>query len=163
MHRYEITNIQDMSQYIAALLARPASSKDSHLNFVSDVVSQQEIADMLKEVTGKEVKPDYVTEEQAHGYIANPDTIPERAKQSRFAADFWYIVRLQQGASSFLPLSIQLLAVIVTRAHCLHCRTGTNKFRRHPSLIHNDRFAEIKTTPLRQYLQGIVEKSNAGQ
>ncbi|BGP01619.1 hypothetical protein NBRC10513v2_005259 [Rhodotorula toruloides] len=134
--KYEITSIQDMAQYIAALLARPSLSKDSHLNFVSDVVSQQEIADMLKEVTGKEVKPDYVTEEQAHGYIANPATIPERAKQSRFAADFWYIVRLQQG---------------------------TNNFRRHPSLIHNDRFPEIKTTPLRQYLQGIVAQNKAEQ
>lgn len=110
-----------MSQYIAALLARPASSKDSHLNFVSDVVSQQEIADMLKEVTGKEVKPDYVTEEQAHGYIAKPERIAERAKRSRFAADFWYIVRLQQGASPSSTPRVQLLAVNSTRTHCL-CR-----------------------------------------
>lgn len=151
-----------MAQYIAALLARPSSSKDSHLNFVSDVVSQQEIADMLKEVTGKEVKPDYVTEEQAHGYIANPETIPERAKQSRFAADFWYIVRLQQGAFllPFLLFSAFRLTLLSITSLLW---AGTNKFRRHPSLIHNNRFPEIKTTPLRQYLQRIVEQNKAGQ
>jgi hypothetical protein len=81
---------------VAALLARPSTSKDKILNFVSDVVSQQEIADMLASTSGRPVKPDYVSIDEAHGYIDRPETIPDRAKETRFAPEFWYIVRLQQ-------------------------------------------------------------------
>ncbi|GAA5884496.1 hypothetical protein JCM6882_005275 [Rhodosporidiobolus microsporus] len=127
--QYELTKLTDLAQYVAALLARPSTSKDSHLNFVSDIVSQQDIADMLQSASGRPVEPDYVSEEQAHEYIANPDKIPERAKETRFDPVFWYIVRLQQG---------------------------TNKFRRHPSLIHNDLYPEVKPTLFQEYLANEV-------
>lgn len=81
---------------VAALLARPSTSKDKILNFISDVVSQQDIADMLASTSGLPVKPDYVSIDEAHGYIDRPETIPDRAKETRFAPEFWYIVRLQQ-------------------------------------------------------------------
>ena len=88
---------------VAALLARPSTSKDKILNFVSDVVSQQEIADLVASASGRPVEPDYVSEEEAHAYVAHPETIPERARQSRFDAAFWYIVRIQQGAPPSPP------------------------------------------------------------
>ncbi|TKA52601.1 hypothetical protein B0A53_04611 [Rhodotorula sp. CCFEE 5036] len=127
--KYEVTRIADMAQYITALLARPSTSKDKILNFVSDVVSQQKIADMLASTSGRPVKPDYVSIDEAHGYIDRPETIPDRAKETRFAPEFWYIVRLQQG---------------------------TNKFRRHPSLIQNSLYPYIKKTPMSEWLAETV-------
>ncbi|TNY17932.1 hypothetical protein DMC30DRAFT_356337 [Rhodotorula diobovata] len=127
--KYEVTKITDLAQYVAATLAHPALSADAFLNVVSDVVSQQEIADLVASASGRPVEPDYVSEEEAHAYVAHPETIPERARQSRFDAAFWYIVRIQQG---------------------------TNKFRRHPSLVHNDLFPEVKLTRMQEYFAQTV-------
>ncbi|BGP41696.1 hypothetical protein JCM10449v2_005687 [Rhodotorula kratochvilovae] len=127
--RYEVTKITDMAQYIAAALAKPSTSSDAFLNVVSDVISQQEIADLLQSASGRPVEPDYVSEEEAHAYIAQPETIPARARETRFDPAFWYIVRLQQG---------------------------TNKFRRHPSLVHNDLYPEVKLTGMEEYLANTV-------
>ncbi|GAA5886403.1 hypothetical protein JCM3774_000292 [Rhodotorula dairenensis] len=127
--KYEVTRITDMAHFIAALLARPSTSKDKILNFVSDVVSQQGIADLLASVSGRPVKPDYVSVDEAHNLIDKPDSIPDRARETRFAPEFWYIVRLQQG---------------------------TNKFRRHPSLVHNSLYPYIKKTPMSEWLADTV-------
>ncbi|KPV72355.1 uncharacterized protein RHOBADRAFT_55834 [Rhodotorula graminis WP1] len=127
--KYEVTKISDLAQFVVAALASPSLSRDAFLNLVSDVVSQQQIADLVASCSGRPVEPDYVSEEQAHAYIERPETIPERARQSRFDPAFWYIVRLQQG---------------------------TNKFRRHPSLVHNDLFPQVKLTRMDEYLAATI-------
>lgn len=118
---------------VAALLARPSTSKDKILNFVSDVISQQEIADMLASASGRPVKPDYVSVEEAHGFIDRPETIPDRAKETRFAPEFWYIVRLQQvrsrvtryGNHDQITIAYKSLGFFVT-ARCIADRARTS-------------------------------------
>ncbi|BGO98365.1 NmrA domain-containing protein [Rhodotorula toruloides] len=127
----DFTKITDMAQYVAALLSRPSTSANATLNFVSDTLSQREMADLLHSASGKPVDLDFVSEEQAHEYIANPDSAPERAKQSAFAADFWYIVKLTQGMGLF---------------------------RRHPSEVHNDLYPEVHATLFSEYLAFTVGK-----
>lgn len=38
----------------------------------------------------------------------------------------------------------------------MHGCTGTNKFRRHPSLVHNDLFPEVKLTRMQEYFAQTV-------
>ncbi|GAA6005297.1 hypothetical protein JCM10207_002930 [Rhodosporidiobolus poonsookiae] len=42
------------------------------------------MADLLQSASGWPVEVDYVNEEQAHKYIANPDKAPDVAKESAF-------------------------------------------------------------------------------
>lgn len=78
-------------------------------NFVSDTLSQREMADLVRSVFNNPVELDLVIEEQAHDFTANPDSAPERARKSAFVV-FWYIIKLTQGASLLILLHLSLLA-----------------------------------------------------
>ncbi|BGP22052.1 nmrA-like domain containing protein [Rhodotorula toruloides] len=84
----DFTKISDMAHYIAALLSHLSTSANATLNFVSDTLSQREMADLLHTASDKPVELDLVSQEQAHRYIPDPDPAHKRAKQSAFAADF---------------------------------------------------------------------------
>lgn len=111
------------------------------------------MADFLHSASGKPVELDFVSEEQAHEYIANPDSAPERAKQSAFAADFWYIVKLTQGAS-MLERSSAGRCCLLSGPFL----AGMGLFRRHPSEVHNDLYPEVHATLFSEYLAFTVGK-----
>ncbi|BGP45174.1 hypothetical protein JCM10450v2_000991 [Rhodotorula kratochvilovae] len=129
----DFTKITDLAQYIAALLARPSTSHNAHLSFVSDTLSQSEMASLLQSTSGRAVDVDYISEADAHRYIADPESAPEQCKGSAFPVDFWMI-----------------------QAHAGQEPTGLGTFRRHPAQVHNDLFPEVKVTRFSEWLAQTV-------
>ncbi|KAH9836412.1 NmrA-like protein [Teratosphaeria destructans] len=121
----DYTHIDDFAQYLAATLAEPEKSENAHLNFVSDTISNREIATLLEKYTGKKAMLEQISDEDVHRRIADPDRAPAELKQSAFPVDFWHLVKGAQGAGDF---------------------------RRPKGEIHNRMFPGVKTTGFEQYI-----------
>ncbi|KZT19667.1 hypothetical protein NEOLEDRAFT_1141809 [Neolentinus lepideus HHB14362 ss-1] len=76
------SSISDIGNFIAATLARPQDSKNKTLNFPSDTVSQNRIAEMLEEYSGKKVERVYVPMEEVHRVVEDPSLVPKEVTES---------------------------------------------------------------------------------
>ncbi|KAF2766424.1 NAD(P)-binding protein [Teratosphaeria nubilosa] len=121
----DYTHIDDFAQYLAATLAEPEKSEDAHLNFVSDTISNREIANLLEKYTGKKAKLEQISDQDVHKRVADPNSAPAELKQSAFPVDFWHLVKGAQGAGDF---------------------------RRPKGEVHNHLFPQVKTTGFEQYI-----------
>ncbi|TFK45385.1 NAD(P)-binding protein [Heliocybe sulcata] len=92
------SSISDVGNFVVATLARPHDSQNRTLNFPSDTVSQERIAQMLEEYSGKKVQRIHVPMEEAHRVIEEPSRAPrEVADSSKIPVQFWYVVKGSQG------------------------------------------------------------------
>ncbi|OJD31683.1 nad-binding protein [Diplodia corticola] len=99
--RADFTHMDDFAEYLAATLVEPAKSENQVLNFVSTTVSYMEIADALRNSTGKTVKIDYYPATTMHDVVADPTKAPPELGESALPIDFWFVVKGLQGQGRF--------------------------------------------------------------
>ncbi|KAF2870755.1 NmrA-like family-domain-containing protein [Massariosphaeria phaeospora] len=105
----DYTHLDDFAAFLVATLLEPEKSKDQFLNVVSDTISHNEIAKLLKKYTGKDVKMDIRPNKDMHKVIADPSSVKEEGlKQSAFPVDFWFLVKGLQGQGRFVRPASQI-------------------------------------------------------
>jgi len=123
----DYTHLDDFGRYLVATLCEPQKSANASLNFVSDTISQNQIATLLEKYSGKPVKKNVIPLEEMHKVVAEPSAAPEELKGgSAFPVDFWYVVKGTQGEGRFFR------------------PRGQN---------HNELFPEVQRTGFEQYFQ----------
>lgn len=124
----DYTLIGDFAAYLVASLAEPEKSRNRHLNFKSDTISLNDIADMLEKYSDKPVRKEPIPIESMHAVIADPSAAPQDLQNaSPFPVDFWYLVKGMQGLG---------------------------RFRRPDGEYHNDLFPGVRRTTFEDYFKG---------
>jgi len=124
----DFTHLRDLGDFLVETLCSPEVSENATLNVVSDHISYNEIAALLVKHSGKPVEKRIISEEDMHGYVANPSMIPNiLSAESSFPADFWLQVKGIQGQG---------------------------RFWRPRGQVHNDLFGDFKSRPFERYFQG---------
>ncbi|KAL0943094.1 isoflavone reductase family protein [Colletotrichum truncatum] len=122
----DFTHLDDFGKYIVATLVNSGKSKNQFLNFTSDTISYNKIAELLEKYSGKKVNKNVMSQDEMHEIIKSPSKAPEEMTESAFPVDFWFLVKGLQGQGSF---------------------------RRPPGQIHNHLFTYIKPTTFESYLK----------
>ncbi|KAK4550653.1 hypothetical protein LTR36_000232 [Oleoguttula mirabilis] len=123
----DYTHIDDFASFLVATLREPAKSENAHLNYVSDTISNKEIAALLEKYTGKKAKFKTYSDDDQHSIVKQPDTAPKELQEgSAFPVDFWFLVKGAQGQG---------------------------RFRRPKGEVHNHLFPDVKPTTFDDYLQ----------
>lgn len=124
----DYTLIGDLAAYLVASLAEPDKSRNRHLNFKSDTISLDAIADMLEKYSDKPVRKEAMPTESMHAVIADPVAAPaDLQNASPFPVDFWYLVKGLQGQG---------------------------RFRRPDAEYHHSLFPGVRPTPFEDYFKG---------
>ncbi|KAK5120051.1 hypothetical protein LTR85_006532 [Meristemomyces frigidus] len=122
----DYTYIDDFAQFLTATLCEPEKSENAHLNYVSDTISNNEIAALLEKYTGKKAKIQTLSEDDQHKIVKQPDAAPQELRASAFPVDFWMLVKGAQGEGMF---------------------------RRPKGQVHNHLFPDVKPTTFDDYLR----------
>ena len=89
----DYTHMDDFARFVVATLLEPEKSRDAHLNFVSDTISQTEIARLLEKYSSKKVRIEQYSDDDKHRIVENPESAADELKQSAFPVDFWFLVK----------------------------------------------------------------------
>ena len=122
----QYTHLGDFGKYLVATLLEPEKSENQYLNFLSDTITSNEIAELLEKHSGKPVNKEVIPIEEVHEVVADPSKAAKGLGDSAFPVDFWYLVKGLQGQG---------------------------RFRRPPGQCHNHLFPDITPTTFDQYLR----------
>lgn len=100
--RADYTNLNDFARYLVATLCEPKKSANTVLNFTSERISENEIAALLGKYSGKQVKQDILSIEDAKSVIADPSQAPSELQDgSVLPVELWYLAKAIQGEGKF--------------------------------------------------------------
>ncbi|KAL0067821.1 hypothetical protein AAF712_004989 [Marasmius tenuissimus] len=97
----QYTHLGDLAKYLVATLLEPEKSENQCLNFPSDTITSNEIAELLEKYSGKPVKLDVISSDNVHEVVADPSRAAKGLGDSAFPVDFWYLVKGFQGQGRF--------------------------------------------------------------
>lgn len=127
--KMDYSSCADVAKYLVATLQHPERSENKVLGFRSDHISYNEIAQLLRKHSKKEVRINLISIDQAKRILKDPSSAPERLQGgSTFPVDFWVLLRYVQSQGTFW---------------------------RPPGMLNNDLFPEITPTSVDKYFEGL--------